>query len=147
LLLRAQTNFLESVQSYVGCLTNQPINPSSFADDSAWHLLGVGLYHYRTGYYSEAADYCQKCADYAGLAGRKSARVVIANILLAMCDAQLGKNAEAQSHYTAAKNLVEEKLKKPLPATDGFSTWFDWIYAQILLSEVEASFNFKTNKA
>jgi serine/threonine protein kinase len=143
LLLRPQTNLLESIQPYVTCLTNQPINPASFADDSAWHLLGVGLYHYRTGHYSEGADYCQKCADYTGLAGPNSARVVIANILLAMCDAQLGKEAEAQFHYDAAKNLVDEKCRKPLPATDGFSSWFDWIYAQILLTEAEACLNSK----
>lgn len=141
LLLRSETNLLAGVQSYVGCLTNQPINPSSFADDSAWHLLGVGLYHYRTGRYREGADSSQKCVDYIGLAGPKSVRLVIAKILLAMCDTQLGKDAEAQSHFDTAKSLVEEKFKTPLPATDGFSSWFDWIYAEILLSEAEASLN------
>lgn len=141
LLLPPAPELLNRLQPYVGCLTNQPINPSSFADNSAWHLIGVAMYDYRQGQYAEAADYAQKCVNYPGLAGPKSSRIAIATILLAMCDRQLGQTNEAQSLFANGKDLIEQKFKIPLPATDGFSSWFDWIYARILLDEAELLFN------
>ena len=141
LLLPAKGELSGRLQPYIGCLTNQPIHPESFADDSAWHLIAVGLYHYRSGQFAEGADYSLKCVSYIGRAGPGSARIAIANILLAMSDAQLGRKDEAQSHFAIGKNLVEQKFKAPLPATDGFSSWFDWTYARILLDEAEPMMN------
>ncbi len=128
----------ERLSPFVGCLTNQPINPASFADDSAWHYLGVAMYEYRQGQYADGANYCQKCLNYIGRAGPGSARIAVANILLAMCDVQLGRKDDAQPHFADGKDLVDQKFKTPLPATDGFSSWFDWIYARILLDEAES---------
>jgi len=111
---------------------------AAYPDKTTWQHSALGLYFFRLGDYSTAADYCQKCLNYIGPDGATSPRLASANLIAALCDLRLGQPASAKEHFDKGRLLIEAKFKLPLARGSGFSGyWFDWMFAGTLLSETE----------
>jgi serine/threonine protein kinase len=120
-----------TTQSFV---TNVDANADIFL--AAWRSISLALMEYRSGNYTKAADWCQRCLNYPEYIAPRTAT---ARAILAMSDQRLGKTDEARSELVQAREIIGEKFKSQLDrGTPMQGFWFDWTFARILLNEATA---------
>jgi serine/threonine protein kinase len=102
---------------------------------AAWGSISLSLIEYRRGNYDKAAEWCRHCLAYSQ---DNLPRTATAEIILAMCDFQLGKKTEAASQLARGREIIENKFEGGLEPGDGEQGfWFDWVFGHIILDEAE----------
>ena len=102
----------------------------------AWRAVALALMEYRSGQYTRAIWYSDRCLK---ARERIAPRTAAAHIIHAMTQYKLGKTSEAALELAQAREMIESKYKNPLDrgsVSQGF--WFDWTFARILLREATA---------
>ena len=103
---------------------------------AAWRSVSQALLEYRNGNFQKAADWSQQSLNYPE---HIAPRTATARIILAMSDQKLGKTDEARLQLAAAREIIENKFRRPLDqGTPMQGFWFDWEFARILLNEATA---------
>jgi tetratricopeptide (TPR) repeat protein len=103
--------------------------------DNPWTAIPVSLWHYRCGDYRGAAE----CAFSKGVQSDTSAATATGYVILGMALFQEGKVEEARANLARARKAVETGFATRLGATGALGSWFDWLFARILLSEAEST--------
>jgi hypothetical protein len=98
-----------------------------------WAGIPVSLWHYRSGDYEEAADWCRRSLDENDKTGAQHATL---RIILAMSSWQTGQTNVAQLHLQAAREAIQARLQSGSDRGDnGTGYWYDWLFARILFRE------------
>ena len=103
---------------------------------TGWAALPVSLWHYRLGNFDNARRFALQGDDPADRGG---ARVVTLRLIIALCDWQQGRPAEARARLAQVRPLVEAGFSGDFARgnnREGF--WYDWAFVRILLDEAEA---------
>ena len=98
----------------------------------AWPALYPALWEYRQGSYAAVDGWCK-------IANERSSRIMSLNatgrIIQAMADYQSGRVAEAAQELEPARQAVDGRLNSGLVPGDPQGSWYDWLFARILLRE------------
>lgn len=105
------------------------------AVQSNWAAIPFTLWLYRTGEFVKAEQACR-----AGMgANDNSARNATIRLIFALACHQNGKTKEALEHVSYARSLISNASNQGLARRSStFGVWYDWIFARILLREVDA---------
>jgi tetratricopeptide (TPR) repeat protein len=99
-----------------------------------WACIPPGLWAYRCGNYTEAAEWCE--FGVSGKLNKFSASNATLHIMLAMVDYQRGQASAACSELAQGREVVEAKFKSGLDhGKSGGGYWYDWVFAKHLLHE------------
>ena len=97
-----------------------------------WPVIPLALWEYRRGNYAAADDWCRCGLDRGGQIQALNATV---RIIQAMADQQRGRIQVAAQELAPVRQIVEARFDtSPLPG-DNQSSWYDWVFARILLME------------
>jgi eukaryotic-like serine/threonine-protein kinase len=101
-----------------------------------WSIIHVALWEYRRGNYAAADDWCRRGID-------RSAHVLSLNVTLsiiqAMADQQRGQTEAAARELAPARKTVERRFESGPLQGDQQGSWYDWVFARILLREAAAA--------
>jgi len=137
LLTPANDRLLEDLEPYgrVAREAYMEAASSGQAFEAAWRAMSLGLLAYRTGNYSDAVSWCERCLSSPDF---NAPRMAAAQAILAMAQARLGRESAAGMALEAAREMMESRTRgrrdRGTPV-QGF--WFDWAFARILLREGE----------
>jgi len=98
----------------------------------AWSVIYLALWDYRRGDYAAADDWCQ-CGIERGshlLALNATLRAI-----QAMADQQRGRIQEAAQEVAYARQIIEARFETGPLQGDNHGSWYDWVFARILLRE------------
>ncbi len=107
---------------------------------NAWRVLAIAIFEYRQGHYAEAAKWAQ---GNLASSDTKPVRIAMDHIILAMALHHMGLSNEARTELALGRQMVKDGWPEGLDRvayTDdkGSGFWFDWVIAQLWLSEAES---------
>ncbi len=101
-----------------------------------WSTIHVALWEYRRGNYAAADDWCRRGID-------RSAHVLSLNVTLriiqAMANQQRGQTEVAVRELAPARQAVERRFETGPLQGDQQGSWYDWVFARLLLREAAAA--------
>jgi hypothetical protein len=103
--------------------------------DNDWAAIPASLWSYRCGDYKTAADR----AFARGVQPDDSAATATNRAILAMALFHEGKIEEAKQNLARARKIVETGFATRLGTTGSLGSWYDWLFARILLREAEST--------
>ncbi len=140
LLLPGPESLMQSLTPLVQLAKNSLAGTDFAARDAGWQIpwrcLSLALWEYRSGRFSEAILWSERCLGYGD---RPLPRAAGARAVLAMALYRLGDENGSRAELAQARAAVEAKFKAGLDAgsdRDGF--WFDWVLTRILVREATA---------
>jgi serine/threonine protein kinase len=140
LLLPGSESLMQSLTPLVQ-LAKSSLAGTDFASKDAgwqvpWRCLSLALWEYRSGKFSEAIIWSQRCLGYGD---RPLPRAAGAQAVLAMALYRLGDETTARAELAQARAAVEAKFGAGLDAgSDREGFWFDWVLDRILVREAGA---------
>jgi hypothetical protein len=107
----------------------------------AWRALGLTLFDYRRGDYTNAIVWGRKCLGYSD---SRPTCIAMSHLILAMAFSQIHQLVDARSELILGRGLVAPKFPNGLqritdPGSETAGLWHDWIMARILLQEATTS--------
>jgi serine/threonine protein kinase len=100
-----------------------------------WAAIPVSLWYYRCGDYRSAAEFALPKEGQSDASAATATNCAI----LAMALFREGKIEEAKQNLTRARKIVEAGFATRLGATGSLGSWYDWLFARILLREAEST--------
>ena len=101
-----------------------------------WAAIPVSLWYYRCGDYKAAAQFALSKEGQSDL----SAATATGCAILGMALFHEGRVEEARENLARARKIVETGFATRWGATGSLGSWYDWVFARILLREAEHSF-------
>ena len=100
-----------------------------------WEAIPISLWHYRCGDYRGAAELALPKQEQSDTSAATATNCAI----LAMALFHEGKLEEARESLARARKIVEAGFATRLRVTGMQGSWFDWVFARILLREAEST--------
>jgi eukaryotic-like serine/threonine-protein kinase len=109
------------------------------AQPSAWGMIPLSLWKYRSGDYAAAEKWCRRAL---AAPDKFDARDAIIHMIMAMSCFQLGQADEARAELNQGRAMIEKQFPNGLVMTHSNPDallWWDWVYASILMREATAT--------
>ncbi len=143
-ILPCDQTVLDALQPLADILKKSVIRQPTASDwenfINAWRVWAIAIYEYRAGHFAEAAKWAR-----GNLAStdRKPVREAMDHVILSMALHHMGLPSEARAELAKGREMVKTGLPGGLGRVertndDGSGFWFDWVIADLLLSEAES---------